>query len=336
MITNETFQKAVDLINRSNNILITSHTRPDGDACGSVRAMCDTLESLGKKANPIFMSPLPEWYNFLFDKKVPILSDDISVEQLNAGHFDDCDLVIIVDTNSYIQLPIFDEWLKQDDKTVLVIDHHITGDGLGDVEVIDTEAAAAGEIVFDLLKYANWPITEKIAEALFVALATDSGWFKFNNADERIFLTAAELIKAGASPSGIYSRLFQNVSVARMQLLIRMLNSMELLDNDQVAFQHIMRKDFDETGAIGPDTENLIDECQRIGTVQMAALFVELSDGGFRCSLRSKGKVDVQKIAKSLGGGGHKMASGVNLPGPLEKAKQLIAKPVIDQLKQNK
>ncbi len=336
MVSNEAFQKAVDLINRSNNILITSHTRPDGDACGSIRAMCDTLESLGKKANPILMSPLPVWYNFLFEKKVPILTDDISVEQLHGGHFDECDLVIIVDTNSYIQLPVFDEWLKQNNKTVLVIDHHITGDGLGDLEVIDTEAAAAGEIVFNLHKFANWPITEKIAEAIFVALATDSGWFKFSNAGERIFLAAAELIKAGASPSGIYSRLYQNVSVARMQLLIRMLNSMELLDNNQIAFQHIMRKDFEETGATGPDTENLIDECQRMGSVEMAALFVELSDGGFRCSLRSKSKVDVQTIAKAHGGGGHKMASGVNLPGPLEKAKEMIAKPVIEQLKQSK
>jgi phosphoesterase RecJ-like protein len=336
MVSNEIFQKAVDLINRSNNILITSHTRPDGDACGSVRAMCDILESLGKKVNPIFMSPLPEWYNFLFDKKVPILTNDISVEQLHNGHFDECDLVIIVDTNSYIQLPIFDEWLKQDDKTVLVIDHHITGDGLGDVEVIDSDAAAAGEIVYELIKFANWPVTEKIAEAIFVALATDSGWFKFNNADERIFFTAANLIKAGASPSAIYSRLYQNMSPARMNLMIRMLNSMELLHENQIAFQHIMRSDFDETGAIGPDTENLIDESQRIGSVHMAAMFVELADGGFRCSLRSKGKVDVQTIAKAHGGGGHKMASGVNLPGPLEKAKELIAKPVIEQLKQNK
>ncbi|MBW8017826.1 MAG: bifunctional oligoribonuclease/PAP phosphatase NrnA [Planctomycetes bacterium] len=332
MVSNEVLQNAVDLIDRSGNILITSHTRPDGDACGSVRAMCDILESLGKKVSPIFMSPLPEWYDFLFDKKVPILSDDISVEQLHDGHFDECDLVIIVDTNSYIQLPVFDEWLKQNDTPVLVIDHHITGDELGDVEVIDTTAAAAGEIVFDLINYANWPITEKIAEAIFVAVATDSGWFKFTNADQRIFLVAAELIEAGASPSGIYSKLYQNVSPARMRLMIRMLNSMVLLHNNQIAFQHIMRSDFDETGATGRDTENLIDECQRIGSVEMAAIFVELADGGFRCSLRSKGKVDVQVIARSYGGGGHKMASGVTLPGPLDTAKEMIAAPVIAQL----
>ena len=332
MLSNEKFQKAVDLINRSNNILITSHTRPDGDACGSMLAMCETLEGLGKKVNPLFMSPLPKWYEFMFEGKVPVITDDISLDQIKSGHYDECDLVIIVDTNSYIQLPVFDEWLMGTGKTVLVIDHHITGDGIGNVELIDTTAAAAGEIVFDLLKFAGWDVTPKMAEAIFIALATDSGWFKFANADQRLFLNAAELIGAGASPSEIYSKLYQNVSPARMHLMIRMLNSMELLEDNRVAFQHIMRRDFDETGATGPDTENLIDECQRIGTVQMAALFVELSDGGFRCSLRSKGQVDVQKIAKSLGGGGHKMASGVNLPGPLEKAKELVFKPVMEQM----
>jgi len=333
MVKSKTLQSTLDLINKSSNILITSHTRPDGDACGSVRAMCDSLESLGKKVNPIFMSPLPEWYQFLFDNPVPILTDDVSPEQLHAGHYDECDLIIIVDTNSYIQLPVFDKWLKTTDIPVLVIDHHVTGDGLGNVEVIDSTAAAAGEIVYELIKFANWPITKPIAEAIFVALATDTGWFKFNNAGERIFTIAAELIKAGVSQSDIYSRLYQNMSPARMKLMIRMLNSIELHHGNQIAFQTIMRKDFDETGAKGPDTENLIAECQRLGTVKMAAMFVELADGGFRCSLRSKSKVDVQKIAKSYGGGGHIMASGVTLPGPIEKAKEMILAPVIEQLK---
>ena len=109
MATEEDFRNAVDLISRSKNILITSHTRPDGDGCGSVRAMCRTLEYLGKKANPIFMSPLPDWYRFLFDIQPPVLGNDLTKEQLHAGRYDECDLIIIVDTNSYIQLPGFDE-----------------------------------------------------------------------------------------------------------------------------------------------------------------------------------------------------------------------------------
>jgi len=195
MVTTDDFARAVGLIEGSTDVLITAHTRPDGDACGSVRAMCDLLESLGKKVRPMFLSPLPQWYEFLFAGKVPVLGNDITTGQLNGGLFDDCDLVIIIDTNSYVQLPQFDEWIRNTHKKVLVIDHHVTTDNLGDVELIDTTAAAAGEIVLDLFKYAGWPITGEIAEALFVALSTDSGWFKFSNADSRVFRNAAELIE---------------------------------------------------------------------------------------------------------------------------------------------
>jgi phosphoesterase RecJ-like protein len=312
--------------------LITGHTRPDGDSCGSIRAMCDTLEHLGKKANPILLSPMPSWYEFLFDSEVPILGNDITEEQLHGNHFDECDLVIIVDTNSYIQLPLLDQWLKETDKQILVIDHHVTGDGLGHVELVDTDAAAAGEIVFELLKFAGWPVTEKIAEALFVSFATDSGWFKFPNADGRLYRNAADLVDAGANPSAVYKKLYLNYSPQRMALMIRMLEHLELYHDSAVAIQHIMRSDFDDTGATGQDTENLIDECQRMASVHVAALMVELADGGFRCSLRSKGHVDVRKIAQLHGGGGHTMASGVNLPGPLENAKKIILDAAAEQL----
>lgn len=332
MVNDELFKKAIDLIQSSNSILLSSHTRPDGDACGSVRAMADALTALGKKVDIVFLSPLPEWYKFLFDRKVPILGDDITTEKLHAGHFDQCDLVIIIDTNSYVQLPQFDQWLKETDKPVMVIDHHVTGDGLGVIELIDTTAAAAGEIVYDLFKYADWIITPQIAEALFVALSTDSGWFKFSNADSRIFRNAADLIDAGAEPKSIYRKLYQNFSPARMKLMIHMLDSMELYFNDRCAIQVLMRSDFDQTGATGRDTENLINECQRISSVEVAALLVELADGGFRCSIRSKGKVDVREIAQRHGGGGHTMASGVNLPGPLENAKAMVLDAVAKQL----
>ena len=333
MVNRDDFQRAADLITNSSNVLVTSHTRPDGDACGSVRAIYDSLLHLGKKAQIIFVSPLPQWYEFLFEEKVPILGNDITVEQLHADYYDQVDLVIIVDTNSYVQLPNFDEWLKETNKKVLVIDHHITGDGLGDMELIDTTAAAAGEIVFDLLKHASWPISSQVAEALFVALATDSGWFRFRNADGRIFRNAADLIDAGAVPSEIHKKMFQNFTFQRMKLMVRMLDSLELHFDGRVAVQCIMRKDFDDLRVTGRDTENLIDECQRIGHVEVAVLLVELSNGGYRCSLRSKGNADVRVVAQRYGGGGHAVASGVNLPGPLDKAKQMVFDVLAEQLK---
>lgn len=330
MIKSNDFQKAVELINKSNDILLTTHTRPDGDACGSLVAMYDTLNALGKNVKLILLSGIPEWYEFLFAEKVPILGEDFTVEQLKQGRFAEHDLVIIVDTNSYSQLPQFDQYLKHTDKPVLVLDHHVTADGLGDVELVDTTAAATALIVFDLLKYANWLITEKIAQVLFVAIATDTGWFQFGNTDSRVHRSCAELIDAGVNPTQIYHDLYQNLSYQRFKLMTAMLNTLELHLDGRYATQHLLQADFEQTGAARKDTENLIDVCRRIGTVEVAALFVESANGRIKVSLRSRGAIDVSEIAAKFGGGGHKMAAGAHLPGPLENAKQVV----FEQLKE--
>lgn len=334
MVSGKDFQKAVELIDKAGSILITTHTRPDGDACGCVAAMSDVLTGLGKTVKTILLSPLPEWYEFLLAEKLPILGKDITLEQLKQGQFCEPDLIVIIDTNSYSQLPKFDEYLRQNDKPVLVIDHHVTADSLGDVELTERDAAATALIIFDFLKYANWPVTEKIAEALFVAAATDTGWFQFNNTDSRVYRCCAELIDAGANPSEIYHNLYQNFSHQRFNLMTAMLKTLELHFDGRYATQHLLQQDFEQTGAAYKDTENLIDECRRISTVQTAALFIELKDGRVRCSLRSGGTVDVRKIAEKFGGGGHTMAAGVYLPGPLKNAKELILAEMAQQFKQ--
>ncbi|MCD6174864.1 MAG: DHH family phosphoesterase, partial [Planctomycetes bacterium] len=262
MPSNETFQNAVDLINDANSVLLTTHIRPDGDACGCVRAMTEVMQQFGKKVQPLFMSPLAAWYESLFDEKPAILGNDVQPEKLSEV-YRDVDLVIIVDTDSAVQLPGLADWLGDCGKKILVIDHHITGDNLGHVKLLDAEAAAAGEIVFELIKYADWDITERIAESIFIALSTDTGWFKFGNTDSRIFHTAAALIDAGARPNVIYRLLYQSFTPSRLYLMTRMLDHLELHADSRIATQYILRKDFDETGASGPDTENLIDECQR-------------------------------------------------------------------------
>lgn len=331
MVDNIDFQKAIELINKSNNVLITTHARPDGDACGSLIAISDILTALGKKVKSIMLSPVPKWYEFLFTEKVPLLGEDISTDQLNQGQFGEFDLIIIVDTNSYSQLPKFDDYLKLNEKPVLVIDHHITADGLGSVELIDTTAAATALIVFDLFKYADWKITEKIAEAFFVAVATDTGWFQFGNTDGRVCRTCGELIDIGVNPTQMYHQLYQNFSYSRFKLIIAMLNTIELHLDGRYATQQLVQKDFEQTSTTYKDTENLIDECRRISTVEAAALFVELKDGRVKCSLRGSAAIDVRRIAQKFGGGGHTMAAGTHLHGPLENAKKLIFKEVKKQ-----
>lgn len=333
MINAETFEKAIKLIAKSANVLITTHTRPDGDACGCMAALSEALTALGKKVKPLLVSPLPQWYEFLFDRKVPVLGEDVSVEQLMTGQWGEFDLIIIVDTNSYSQLPAFEQYLKQAHKPVLVVDHHITSDGLGDVELAETNAAATALIVYDLFKYADWPITPKIAQALFVGVATDTGWFQFANTDSRVLYTCAELIGCGANPTQLYHNLYENFSSARFKLMVAMLNSVQLHLEGRYATQYLLQRDFQQTGAAYQDTENLINECHRIGTVQVSALFVELSDGRIRCSLRSRCDIDVSRIAAKFGGGGHKTAAGTYLPGPLANAMQLIHEQVAEAIR---
>ncbi len=309
------FNKAIELINAANSVLITTHARPDGDACGSVAALAEGLMTVGKKVQSLMLTEIPQWYEFLFEKKPSILGQD-SIE--------DFDLIIIADTNSYNQLDAFASQIKDCNKPILVFDHHVTGDNLGAVELVDTTAAAAGLIVYDFIKFAKWGITPTIARALFVAIATDTGWFKFDNTDSRVHLACAELVAVGVDTASIYHDLHQNFSIARFKLLSAMLDNLQIYFDGKYACQYITQDDFKTTGATGKDTENLIDECQKIATVEVAALFVELADGRVKCSLRSRGQLDVRQIAEQFQGGGHSKASGLHLDGPLEEAMKTI------------
>jgi phosphoesterase RecJ-like protein len=316
---NMDFQKAIDLIDKDKNILIVPHTRPDGDACGSAVALSELFLHLGKKTEIILLPELPQWYRFLFAKEPTFFSKDFTADKLNAF-----DLIVLVDVNSKSQLPGLAELLEHKTKPLLVIDHHATNDGLGDVEIVDTTASAAGLIIYDLIKAAKWPLTKNVAVPLFVAISTDTGWFRFSNTDSRTHRACADLLDIGVNSADIYHTLYQSFSVQRFKLMTIMLERLELHFDGRFATQYILRKDFEQTGAADSDTENLIDECQRINTVEAAALFVELKDGIFRCSLRSRGAVDVRKIAQKFGGGGHAQAAGTYLSGPLENALQLI------------
>ena len=193
-------------------------------------------------------------------------------------------------------------------------------------------SAACGMVVLELLRAAGWRLTPSIAEALFVAAATDTGWFQFVNTNSGVYRQCADLIDAGARPAALYARLYQDFPYSRFRLMVAMLNSLELHFDGRFALQCIRRSDFERTGSRYEDTENLINECHRIGKVVASALLVETEDGRIRCSLRSRtsthltpgGAIDVGRIAAKYGGGGHKMAAGTFLPGPIEQAAERI------------
>ena len=332
MVKTDAYQQALELIDKATNILVTTHTKPDGDACGCVAVLTEVLRSRGKTVQPVLLSAAPQWYQFLFDEEIPLLQTDEQVDQLIAGARGAFDLIVIADTNSVSQLPRLERYLRQATAPVLVIDHHVTSDGLGRVELVDATAAAAGLITYEFLQFTGWPISVRVAEALFVAIATDTGWFQFNNADSRTYRRAAELIDLGVTPAQVYDKLYHNFSYPRFKLMQAMLDRLELHLDDRYAAQYILDEDFARTGATPQDTENLINECHRIGSVVVSTLLIELNDGRVRCSLRSRGAVDVSEIATKYGGGGHKMAAGTFLPGPIDHAQQLILDEVTARL----
>ncbi len=336
MLGSDKFREALETIKASNNILITAHIRPDGDACGSVRGITYLAEVLGKKIHPLFLSQVSDWHNFLFEEEPDILGHSTAIEDLKEGlgKWADIDLVVICDTNSYTQLPIFEEWLrgyKKQGKKVLVFDHHITNDSIGDVELVDASSAACGEIVFEFLKFAQIKIPADVAEALFVSIASDTGWFRFGAKANEVYSRASELITLGASPVTIYQRLYQNFELPRLKLLARVLDGLELHLDKRVAVKTILQKDLIETNASPRDTQGIIEQGQKIGSVRVAVVLVEQEDSKIKVSLRSKGEVNVRKIAQKFGGGGHDFAAGVIIDSGIEEAKAMILEEIKKQ-----
>jgi len=336
MQSSNKYKEAIDLIRSSKDILVTSHVRPDGDSCGSVRGICCVAENLGVKIHPLFLSPVSYWHKFMFENTPAVLGETVQLVELGnaSGDWGKIDLVIICDTNSYVQLPNFSEWLKKYKARggkVLVFDHHITNDAIGDVEIIDTTAAACGEIVFELIKSASIQIDSGVAQALYVSLASDTGWFRFGSAPSVAYRRAAELIDLGAEPVKVYQRLYQNFELPKLKLMAKVLDGLELHLDERVAVKTIRQEDFASTGSSVRDTDGIIEQGQKIGSVKAAVLFVEQEDGRVKTSLRSKGEINVREIAQLYGGGGHDFAAGVMFDMAIEEAKTLVLAEMLKQ-----
>jgi phosphoesterase RecJ-like protein len=273
------------------------------------------MRQKGINAEVLLLSHLPRKYAFVF------LENDIPHHDAEKGwpqglSLEAYDALLVVDTGTWSQLPGFQEHVRAYRKPKLVIDHHLTQEDWADTKLVLTEAAAAGEIVAELLQMWDVDLDPRIASVLYVAIATDTGWFQFSNTRPYTLRLAAQLMEAGVDTDRMYQLIYQNERKERVSLQARALNSLELLQNDRLAVIRVTVKDFEETGANVPDTENLINLPLQIATVEVSLLFTEPRDfGPVRVSLRSKGQVDVARFAEKFGGGGHARASGLKVDG---------------------
>jgi phosphoesterase RecJ-like protein len=313
----------VDFVRRHQRFLLMTHIRPDGDALGSELALAASLHQQGKTARVAIASNLPPRYRFLDP-------DGTKIERFAppGDGFRNTDAVIVVDTGTWNQIGEFGPFLKTLNASKLVIDHHRTQDDLGGLHLVDTNAEAAGRLIYEANRALGGSLTPEIADALFLAVATDTGWFRHSNTTPATFALAEELTRAGANPNALYDQLYEQNALGRLRLTGRVLDRLKTTANGKVAYSEVYLTDYAETGSTPPDTEDLINFPRSVEGVEVALLFIEQRGGGVKVSLRSRAAVDVDKIAERFGGGGHRLAAGATLPGNMADARAEVLEAV--------
>lgn len=293
--------------------LLLTHRRPDGDALGSLLGMAGAVEALGGSPTVVLYEELPKRYAFWRSR-----ADWRVWSRDEAALRDSCDSVVIVDTCSFSQLEDVRTFLPDAPRT-LVIDHHATSDDIGtrdgDLRWIDSSAGAACLLVEEWLRAAEIAPTRAMADALFVGIGTDTGWFRFSNADARIFAAAARLVADGVAQNELFEMIHEQEPAAKMRLMGRLLDKMELLSDERLAVLYLRQADFAAVGADETMTDELVNVPARIQSVVATLMITEQQGGGLRLNFRSKRDVDVAAIAQSFGGGGHERAAGARVEG---------------------
>jgi phosphoesterase RecJ-like protein len=306
-----------DFICSHERFLVTTHVRPDGDALGSEIGMAGLLEGAGKDVRIVNSSPTPPRYDFL-DR------DGARFGQFGGPgampeNLSDRQAIVILDLSSRAQLGDMAGFVERFPGRKLIIDHHVSEDDLGAVVIKDAAAEATGLLVYDAARAIGIPVSQEMAVGLLTALAMDTGWFRHTSTRPRTFRAAAELLEAGADVHAIYQSLYERNSVGRLRMIGKALGALRTDLDGRVAYTVVTREDFQETGALPPDTEDLVDFAVSVKGVEVGMLFIEQFKGGSKLSLRSRGGFDCAALASRFGGGGHRAAAGANLPEPLHE-----------------
>ncbi len=316
--------RLVEIIHRHERFVLTSHIRPDCDALGSELGMAGILELLGKQARIVNGQATPPNLQFI-DPAGMLKALGVDVK---PADLDDAEVLIVLDTSAWAQLGPMADVVRSSRALKLVIDHHVGEDDLGAELFKDVTAEATGRLIFQLAEQLGVKLTPTIAAPLFAAVATDTGWLRFGSTTGETFRVAGQLVDAGASPSVIYNQLYEQDTLARLQLRGRILARTKTEMAGRVAHTAALREDFDATGALPSDTEDVINATLAVAGTQVAVILVEQAAGGFKISFRSRTpRVDCNILASQFGGGGHKAAAGafINAPFDVAHAKVLDA-----------
>jgi phosphoesterase RecJ-like protein len=310
-------------IDRHDSFVVTSHINPDGDAIGSEMGLTHFLRARGKQVLVMNSSETPEVLRFLDP------ADEIRIwgEPGTRELLDDVDAVFIVDVNNWEHIGHVGRGLQQRRLPRACIDHHQEANpDFADVTVGDTSAAATGVLILEMIRDAGEPLTLPMADALFAAILTDTGTFRFSNTDARALRAAAELVEAGSSAFEMHRKVFGSKSWGAGRMLGPVLSTLESASHGRLAWISATLEMINEAGATHDDMDGFADLVRSIKGVELVLFFKETSEGDVKVSLRSNGIVDAHAIARHFGGGGHIMASGMRVSGPLSSAIDVVTR----------
>ncbi len=313
---NASFEQIGEVLRSHNSFILISHVRPDGDAIGSQIALGFALMAMGKTVRLVNEDGLPENLAFLPG------SDKIETPPAEPL---DVEVAIALDTATKPRMGKNALHAASKAKIWLNIDHHVSNPKYGDLNLIDSTSPATGQILYELITKLDLPMPDESRDSIYVAVSTDTGSFQYPSTTAKTYDMAADLTRRGVNVGEINSQTYDDHPYRRVELMRALLNTLDVSPDGMVAHWDLKDQTRTDLELRPEDSEGLIDIIRAIRGVQLAVFFEELPDGKIRVSMRSKNRAfNVSDIAMSFGGGGHALAAGIRMKGPLEDAKALV------------
>ena len=315
----EAIERLAQELRAGRSVALSTHINADGDGCGSETALSRLLGQMGIRSKVVNPTPWPEMYKFLLGTDVRDASDT------GAKGLKDVDVLVVLDISDVKRLGILADAVRKLTIPKLVIDHHLPSDEPPSTKMVaDTAACATGELIYDFATVMGLKVTPDIARALYVALLTDTGGFRFSNTSARCLSIAGQLIASGVEPEEMYGRLYASMPVGRLHLLRDALATLEVDPEYGISWISVAAGAAEQYGLRSEDLEGIAEHPRSIGGTRLAVFFRDLGHDKVKVSFRSTGDVDVNKFAKQFGGGGHARAAGALIDGSLETVRRKV------------
>lgn len=307
--------KIIEILRSKKSFLITSHLRPDGDAIGSQLALASLLEEMGKSVIIVNMDPVPDTFRFLPG------SDRIINDFTSHDH---PEVALVLDSGGLDRTGEVAD-LARKTKSIINIDHHISNNKFGDINLVEEKASSVGEQIFSIIRSLGFSVGKERAVSLYTAILTDTGSFRYANTTEKTHRIVSCLLKEGVDPAGIAEKVRRSTSFSRQKLLGLALTTLQKRNREGISWFHLTRDMFREAKAKDTETDGFIDYIQSIEGTKLALFFQETDkENQIRVSFRSKGKIDVDSLARKFGGGGHQRAAGCLVEGKIEEVEEKV------------